>query len=222
MSAGFAIAYLKVRGSGVVPPEANAAIAQWLDALVRQQRDHWEREKCDSSICYIKGHRGLQTAMGAAAVGILANDNSLFHWAVSQYHSGIGEINGRGMLHYDTNGHDAFKFNLESAASLVQIAEFAEVNGEPLYGYDDGRIHLLVHTVALGIVSQEPYHSATKRHQAVPKSVEPWEIAWATVYNRRFPDPIVASLLNQVGSSAVDMWGGEPWNPEGDPANEPS
>lgn len=213
----FAIAYLKVRGANIASPQDALSITRYLDSLVRQERDHWERSKCNSDICYIKGHRGLQTAMAAAAIGIAANDNSLFHWATSQYRSAAGEINGRGMLHYDSRGHDAFICNLESAASMVQIAEFAEINGEPLYGYDNGIIHLLVHTVALGIVSPAPYAAAAHASQDVPKSVEPWEIAWASVYNRRFPDPVVTSLLQQIGPGGVDMWGGEPWDPEGDP-----
>jgi poly(beta-D-mannuronate) lyase len=121
------------------------------------------------------------------------------------------------MLRYDSHGRYAFLWNLQSAAYLVQIAEFAETNNQPLYGYDDGAIHLLVHTVALGIVSPEPFAHATHERQKTHGTVQPWEIAWASVYNRRFPDPIVTSLLQQVGPSGVDMWGGQPWNPEGDP-----
>jgi poly(beta-D-mannuronate) lyase len=213
----FSIAWLKVRGSNLASPIAITSLTNWMEDIVRSERSHWEHDTCNERTCYIKGHRGMQTAMAAAAIAIAANDPGLFHWSTSQYHSAVGEINGRGMLHYDTRGHDAFKFNLESAASLVQIAEFAEINGEPLYGYDDGAIHLLVHTVALGIVSPEAYHSATKASQAIPSGVQPWEITWASVYNRRFPDPVVTSLLQQVGPGGVDMWGGEPWDPEGAP-----
>ena len=211
----WAIAYLKVRPANLASPDQATNITRYLDTLVRQERSHWEHSKCNSEICYIKGHRGMQTAMAAAAIGVAANDQNLFHWATSQYRSAAGEINGRGMLHYDSLGHDAFICNLQSAASMVQIAEFAEINGEPLYGYDNGSIHLLVHTVALGIVSPQPYAAYAHASQDAPKTVEPWEIAWASVYNRRFPDPVVTGLLNQIGPVPVDMWGGDPWNPEG-------
>jgi hypothetical protein len=74
-----------------------------------------------------------------------------------------------------------------------------------------------VHTVALGIVSQGPYKTVTHLSQVAPTTVEPWEIAWASVYNRRFPDPVVTTLLQQAGPGGADMWGGEPWDPTGDP-----
>jgi poly(beta-D-mannuronate) lyase len=211
-----AIAWLKVRNANAASPADTELILAWFEDVTRIERDHWQHFECTNRTCYIKNNKGLGTAMAAAAVGIAANDDGLFHWAVGEYHSAIGEINDRGMLHYDTRGRDAFKNNLRSAADLVQIAEFGEINGIPLYGYDNGAIHLLIHTVALGIVSPGPYRSATKANQAAPSTVEPWEIAWASVYNRRFPDPIITSLLQQVGPGGSDMWGGEPWDPEGD------
>jgi len=216
----FAIALLKVRGSNLETTLNVTAINQWMEGIVRAERSHWEHGHCGSNICDIKDHRGLQTAMAAAAIAILADDSGLFHWAIAQFHSAAGEINARGMLHYDTRTKFAFTWNLESAACMAQIAELAEVNGEPLYNYHDGILRLLVHTVALGVVSPEPYKSYTGRGQKHPKSVEPWEIEWASVFNRRFPDPVVTSLLQQIGPTGVDMWGGEPWDPEGDPGAE--
>ncbi len=217
----FSIAYLKVRDHSVTHSPQAADIIPWMEEIVRQERTHYEHEHCGANICSLKGHHGIEVAMAAATIGVAANDNGLFHWSLGMYHSAIGEINGRGMLHYDSRGHYSFKDNLMSAAALVQIAELAEINGEPLYGFDNGAIHLLVHTVALGIVSPELYKvGGNKSNQRAPRTVEPWEIAWASVYNRRFPDPVVTSLLQQVGPGGVDMWGGEPWNPEGEPSPE--
>jgi poly(beta-D-mannuronate) lyase len=214
---GFAIAWLKVRDANVTAPTEQRPIFDWMEGLVRMERTYYEHRVCNAERCYIKSHWGIETAMAAAAIGIATQDDGLFHWAVAQYRSAVGEINARGMLHYDSRGRYAFKNNLASAAALVQIAEFAEVNGQPLYGWDNGAIHLLVHTVALGIVSTAPYRAYTKTEQAAPRGVQPWEIAWASVYNRRFPDPVVTSLLQQVGPGGVDMWGGQPWDPDGDP-----
>jgi poly(beta-D-mannuronate) lyase len=189
-------------------PQDQQVLLAWLEQIVHIERDHYQHFECNLSHCYIKNHKGLSVAVDSAALGIAQNDYSLFHWAIGEYHSAVGEINDRGMLHYDTKGRYAFKNNLRSAADLVQIAEFAEINGQPLYGYDNGAIHLLVHTDA--------YRSAVKTAQVVPNGIQLWEISWASVYNRRFPDPIVTSLLQQVGPGGVDMWGGEPWDPTGD------
>jgi poly(beta-D-mannuronate) lyase len=213
----FAIAFLKVRGAGVEQPQQAGLILQWMETLVRIERHHYDLTHCGENACDRKDHRGLGVAMAAAAIGIAANDNSLFHYATSQYRTAVGDINARGMLHYDTRGHLALKWNLESAAELVQIAEFAEVNGEPLYGYDNGSVHLLVRTVALGLVSSDPFKSYVKQSQKMPNPIEPWEVEWASVYNRRFPDPVLTGLLQQIGPGGVDMWGGEPWDPDGVP-----
>ena len=213
----FAIAWLKVRNANVASPQETRLVLDWMEAIVRMERSYYEHLHCGENKCYIRSRWGLETAMAAAAIAVAADDSGLFHWSISQYHSAIGEINPRGMLHYDTRDRYAFKDNLASASALVQIAEFAETNHMPLYGYDNGRIHLLVHTVALGIVSPDPYRSFTGKTQVAPKGVEPWEIAWASVYNRRFPDPVITSLLQQAGPGGVDMWGGEPWDPDADP-----
>jgi poly(beta-D-mannuronate) lyase len=212
------IAWLKIRGADPASPQDTQLILTWFDNLVRMERTFYERARCGENTCYIKSHRGLGTAMAAATVGIAENNYGLFHWAVSQYHTAAGEINARGMLHYDSRGRYAFKNNLRSAAYMVQIAELAETNNEPLYGYDHGSIHLLVHTVALGVVSPSPYRAFTHTAQVTPKGIQPWEIAWATVYNRRFPDQVVTSLLQQIGPGGVDMWGGEPYDPDDDPS----
>ena len=211
---GLVIAYLKVRPANVATPAQISSILDWFEGLTRMEREHYEALPCNHDHCQIHNHKGNGVAMEAAAVAVAANDPALFHWAIGQYHSAVADINSRGMLYYDTKkqGKSAFKDNLRSAAYLVQIAEFGEINNVPLYGYDNGIIHLLVHTVALGIVSPEPYHAATGYHQSTPSTVEPWEILWASVYNRRFPDPIITSLLQQVGPASADMWGGEPWN----------
>lgn len=81
--------------------------------------------------------------MAAAAVAIANNDRNLFGWSLRQYQATVKQIDDRGPLHYDSHGKYALKFNLLSAACLVQIAEFAEINGIALYDYDHGRIHLL-------------------------------------------------------------------------------
>ena len=71
------------------------------------------------------------------------------------------------------------------------------------------------HSCFLAITESEC--SPSRSNQATTSTVEPWEIVWASVYNRRFPDPVVTSLLQQIGPGGVDMWGGEPWDPTGDP-----
>jgi len=205
-----AIAYLKVRDSGLATPDEADLIGAWMEDIARQERNRIESTACGKTYCELKAHEGLSIAMASAAVGVAANDPSMLHWAIAQYRTAVAGIDGRGMLHFDTHGAYALKFNLLSAAALVQIAEFAETNGEPLYAYDGGRIHLLIRTVSRGLIDPGPYVSAAGIEQHLPSSLEPWQVIWAAVYNRRFPDPVLTGLLQQIGPRGDDMWGGEP------------
>jgi poly(beta-D-mannuronate) lyase len=217
-----AIAFLKVRGSGQLKPDDATLIDAWFLDIVTGERKHYENDtKCTRNACARLGHSGLETAMAAAAIAIAANDRRLYDWAVSNYYVAVDHIEDSGMLHYDLEHKYALKFNLESAAALVQIAEFALVNGEDLYGYDDGRLHLLVHTVTRGLIDPAPFKTATNRQQTLPTAkLESWQISWASVYDQRFPDPVIDGLLQRVNFKGSDMWGGEPWNLD-DQALEP-
>jgi poly(beta-D-mannuronate) lyase len=205
-----AIAYLKVRSSGVVSADEQALIGAWFKEIARRERARIESDPCGQNICGAHGHHGISVVMAAAAVAVADNDRRLFSWAVGQYRFAVRQIDERGMLHFDTHGQYALKFSLVSAACLVQIAEFGAVNGIDLYGFDHGRIHLLVHTVSRGLIDSGPYSAATGAKQRVPAKIEPWEVTWAASYNRRFPDPVLTGLLEQVGEAGAEMWGGDP------------
>jgi poly(beta-D-mannuronate) lyase len=206
-----AIAFLKVRNSGLVSPDDAGLILAWFNDVVQQERQHYQDAKCTRNACALLGHQGLETAMAAAAIAIAANDHRLYDWAIGNFYVAVDHIEDTGMLHYDLEHQYALKFNLESAAALVQIAEFSLINGEDLYAYDDGRLHLLIHTVTRGLLDPEPFRTATGRDQTLTGPLKSWEISWASVYDQRFPDPVIDQLLQKVNFKGADMWGGEPW-----------
>jgi poly(beta-D-mannuronate) lyase len=210
-----AIAWLKVRASlraaNALSPDDNILLADWMESIVRRERENAETGPCGKKICTLKNHWGLSVASASATVGIVANDHDLFQWAIMQYRNAVDSIDSRGMLHYDLHGEFALNFTIASTADLVQIAEFGEVNGEPLYAFDDGHLHVLVHTVARAIVDPAPFADAAGADQRQHPHVEAWQVSWASVYNRRFPDPVLTTLLQQVSTTKTDMWGGDPW-----------
>jgi poly(beta-D-mannuronate) lyase len=201
-----AIAFLKVRRAA--SPQDAALINAWLTDIARQERTHEETGRCTPNNCELWTHRGLGVAMAAAAIGIAADDHDLFAWAVAQYTAAVKAIDDRGMLHYDTRGAYALKYNISSAAELVQIAELGAANGLPLYDEDDSRIHLLVHTVTRALIDPGPFAAAAGEDQHMPKKMETWEISWAANYNQRFPDPLITQLLQQASPAGTDFWGG--------------
>jgi poly(beta-D-mannuronate) lyase len=208
-----AIAFLKVRDSNIITPQQSAIILAWMSDIVHQERVYYEHDHCYKKQCNLLSHRGLEVAMASAAIGIATNDRGMYNWGINQYRTAVEDISSHGMLHYDTRGRYALKFHIESAAALVQIAEFAQSNNEPLYDYNNGAIHLLIHTVTRGIVDPALFASTNHANQLIPSQLESWEISWASVYNGRFPDPVISSLLHQVGPGGADMWGGEPPDP---------
>ena len=205
-----AIAYLKVRGTGTASPDEEALIHAWFEDIAQQERAGIKDGPCPQGMCFAHGHHGIAAVLADAAVAIASNDQKLFAWSLSQYRDAVRQIDGHGMLPADTHGQYALKFNLLSAACLAQIAELGEVNGVDLYGYDKGRIGILIHTVSRGLIDPGPFLKATGSVQNIPSTIQPWEVIWASQYNRRFPDPVLAGLLQQAGPAGADMWGGEP------------
>jgi hypothetical protein len=203
------IAYLKVRAAAGATPTETGLIDAWLTDIARQERTRAEAGHCSPNNCELWTHRGLGVAMSAAAIGVAADDHDLFAWAVDQYRAAVSAIDDRGMLHYDTRGAYALKYNISSTAELVQIAELGTANGLPLYDESNGRIHLLVHTVTRGLIDPGPYATATGENQRMPARMQAWEISWATNYNQHYPDPLIAQLLKQVSPDGADIWGGD-------------
>lgn len=205
-----AIAYLKVRGSGAANPDEQALIKAWLEDIAQQERARIKDGPCPQRMCFAHGHHGIAAVLADTAVAIASNDKKLFDWSLKQYRDAVQQIDGQGMLPADTHGQYALKFNLLSAACLAQIAELGTVNGVDLYGYDKGRVGILIYSVSRGLIDPGPFTKAAGSVQNIPSTIQPWEVIWASEYNRRFPDPVLAGLLQQIGPVGADMWGGEP------------
>jgi|GEM_PF-2504236 len=246
----FAIAMLKIRGSGLPTTKQNNLINSWLNVLVENSRDHYNavaksQVKCDYTefsglssdpelyypgisgreggigsdpappdmICKrtgndLRGHNGLYLAMDATVVGILNNDRKLYDWGIQQYQIAVRHIKANGTLPFDTKDKWSAKFNLESAAALVQIAEFALANGDNLYDYHNGDIHRLVKTAVAGLTNPAIYQEITHAEQVSQQPPARWEIAWAQPYNQRYPNPLITALLQKLGTGDP-MWGGK-------------
>ncbi len=205
------IAYLVLQPSGLIPEEQQNAILGWMNVVLRDVRKYYDGTHCGPNGCAAKSHQFLEVAVAGAALGIAEQDQGLYRWAMGQYRDGVGRIDNRGMLHYDTIREYALKFHIASAAALVQLAEFGEANGEDLYAYRGGRIHALVHTVTRGLIDPRPFEDAAGHVEQVQTTpLQPGDIGWAIAYNRRFSDPVIASELRDSGAIGTDDWVGDP------------
>ena len=210
------IAYLKVRNSGALTAEEQSLILSWFQDIAHSQRDYYDHLECAVHAqhkvgCDYHNLWGSSAAYAVASVGIATNDHGLFYWGLHGYRHAVEAIQPTGFIRSDLDGQWAVKCTLESAAALVQLAEYGELNGEPLYAYDGGHLHLLVHVATRGLVDPTPFQDAARARQKLPSTIEGWQIGWATLYNRRFPDSVITGLLQQSSDAGLYAWGGEPF-----------
>lgn len=205
---GEAIAYLKVRDSGVVSAEQSTLILRWMKDVSRQARDYYDAKKAKAPDT-LNNHY-YWAGVELAAVGIAANDREDFKWGMSAAEQGISSILPDGTLPNEMRrGQRALHYHLYAAGPLVTLAEFGMSNGMDLYAKDGGALKHLVRVAMAGLVDPAPFAKATGITQLVgtPSSES---IEWAVPFNRRFPDPVIAKLLGESESKGNMYLGGLP------------
>jgi poly(beta-D-mannuronate) lyase len=208
-----AVGYLKIRNSGVIRPDQEESILAWLKDIANKQRDYYDSLQCHNpeKICGRFNHRGASAGWGVASVGIAANNPAMFNWGLGRYRDAVAHVDLNGMVPQCSHGKYLLKFNVELVAALVPLAEYGELNGQPMYTYQHGHVHELVHAVTRGLVDPTPFEKQVRTAQTLPSKFEGWEIGWATIYVRRFPDDVIDGLLQQASAKGMDLWGGEPF-----------
>lgn len=205
---GEAIAYLKVRDSGVVTAEQKAVILPWFKAVSAQARAYYDR-KTEKHPDTLNNHYYWAGAE-LAAVGIAANDRGDFNWGIKAARVGIAAISPDGTLPNEMKrGKRALHYHLYASGPLVMLAELGMSNGIDLYAERNGALKHLVRVAIDGIVDPSPFEKATGIRQEV-QSPTGEAIGWATPFNRRFPDPTITKLLGECHNLGYMYLGGLP------------
>ena len=204
-----AIAFLKVRESAAPTPDQTRLIADWLHSI-GQQTEHFYAAHHQSG--KEKGNNHLYWAgVELAAIGVVANNQSDFDWAVSTYDNGVGQIRPDGTLPLEmARGARALHYHLYALAPLVMLAEFGAANHLDLYARDNGAIHRLAQASITGFHDPSLFAKATGVPQetwAVPSGDQ---IGWAPPYARRFPNPALSQLIAHAPTLSVYYLGGLP------------
>lgn len=207
---GEAIAYLKVRDSGVISRNQAAVILPWMKEVARQAQDYYDVKEEHGGPSSQNNHY-YWAAVELAAVGIAANERSDFDWAVKAAQQGIADIHPDGTLPQEMRrGKRALHYHLYAAAPLVMVAEFAHPNGIDLYSERNSALKHLVRVSTAGLVNPSMFEKASGVPQEVPVPPTAEAIGWARPFNRRFPDPTIASLLAQCENLSYMYLGGLP------------
>ncbi|MGC2402772.1 MAG: alginate lyase family protein [Acidobacteriaceae bacterium] len=205
-----AIAYLKVRGSGVISPGQASLILPWMQQVASQARDYYDVREKNSGPGSQNNHY-YWAAVELGAVGIAANDRSDFDWAIRAAREGIAQIRPDGTLPLEMQrAARALHYHLFAAAPLVMIAEYGYPNGIDLYREQKGALQRLVKASTHGLVDASLFAKAAGIPQEVPVPPTAEAIGWATAYNRRFPDPVISKLLTQCPDPGYMYLGGLP------------
>ncbi len=203
-----AIAYLKVRGSGLATPQENNVIAAWLLRIDGQTRSYYDNRQGSSDG---QNNHFYWAGLESAAIGTVGDDHKAFNWGVRAYKEGVGSIRPDGTLPREMQrGARALHYHLYALAPLVLLAEFGAANGLDLYAVDGGAIHRLVRRSVAGLADPSPFEHATGVPQELAKTPSGDQIGWAPPYLRRFPEPHLAQLVANAPSLSVYYLGGLP------------
>jgi poly(beta-D-mannuronate) lyase len=207
----WAVAFLKVRSSGVASEEQSRTITGWLRKLANANRAYYDARRMRPGPNDAYSHHLYWAGFAVAAAAVASNDPALFQWAMNTYSEGVRDIREDGTLPIEMNrGQLALHSHLYALAPLVMLAEFGEVNGMNLYAERSFALRRLIAVCVAGLQDASFFNQQTGVSQAMPAEIEPWEISWAKPYTHRFPDPNISALLEKASHLNYTMLGGLP------------
>jgi len=208
--ASWAVAWLKVRSSGVASLEQSTGIRAWLKRLADENRGYYEKKRQQHSTDAVNNHL-YWAGFAISAAAIASDDYRLLEWGMDAYRRGARDIRDDGTLPMDMDrGQMALHYHLYALAPLVLLAEFGEANGVDLYAERDYAIRRLVSRCIAGLQDPTFFERRTGVPQVTTPRIEAWEIGWAQSWLRRFPDPVISELLSKAPWLSYTTWGGLP------------
>ncbi len=208
LAGAIAVAYLKVKDSGLNTSEQDKAIAAWLQQLGKATRDWYDT----ASKKHPEGNNHLYWAgMELAAIAAVANDREDLKWAYAAYRNGIAQIASDGTLSLEmARGSKALHYHLYALAPLVMIAEFGEANGTDLFSERDGALRRLAAVSIAQTQNPAMFQQRTGVAQENGKPLNGDQIGWAPPVAARFHIPGLENMIQSAPSLSVFYLGGLP------------
>lgn len=208
--AGTAMAYLKVRNTGVGTPEQDKAIQRWFGLLADRVEDYVDSKLKYSGSDAWNNHR-YWSGLAVAAAGIARNDTREFHFGMDAFKCGVDQIEQSGVLPLEmARAGMALHYHLYALAPLIMLAELGEANGIDTYAVNRHAIDRLVNLCEQGLLHPEILEKATGVPQNLPNKIAGATIGWAVPYVRRHPDAQLSAWIAQAEYTSFWQWGGLP------------
>lgn len=200
-----AIAFLKVRNSGLVTARERDLILPWIVSVVHQTMKFYDNGHQKNNHLYWAG-------VEVIAAGVVDNNRALFRWGVAAYRTGVDQIQSDGVLPLEMRrGQRALHYHLYALSPLVYIAEFGEDNGLDLYSEDHDALAKLQHLCVSGLYNNSFFVKTTGLAQDTPEpELHAEQISWGAIWEARFPSPRLAALLQKAVSMSYMYLGGLP------------
>jgi poly(beta-D-mannuronate) lyase len=207
----WAVAYLKIRGSGVVSNEQSVEILKWLRKLAEDTRGYFEAQRRQPGAKDGSNNLHYWAGFAVSAAAIANDDGELFKWGLAAYRQGVHQIQKDGTLPLEMGrGQMAIHYHLYALVPLLMLAEFGETNGIDLYAERGYAIKRLVERSIAGLQDPSYFQQKTGVAQVTTPAFESWEIGWVRPYARRFPDPRLSALIAQTSLRSYPSLGGLP------------
>jgi poly(beta-D-mannuronate) lyase len=207
---GTALAYLKVRGSGLGTAEQDAQIQHWFGLLAAQVREYFTTGRKNPESDAWNNHM-YWAGLSVAAEGIANNDPDSFLWGLSAYEMGVHAIQPDGSLDAEmARGRMALHYQLYALEPLIMIAELGERNGIDLYAEKDGAIHRLVKFDVAAMKDPSLIAKRTGEEQKITLPFSGLDIGWAVPYVQRFPNADLSAMIAKASTVRFWQWGGAP------------
>jgi poly(beta-D-mannuronate) lyase len=199
MLSGTAMAYLKVRDSGLGTPAQELEIQKWFELLARRVREYFDASSARPGTDAWNNH-DYWAGLAVAAEGVADNDQDAFVWGLETYRRGIDAIQPDGSLTAEMGrGQRALHYQIYALGPLVMMAELGEANGIDLYAERDAAMKdpaIIATRVGVKQTSGPPYTGQ--------------EIGWAVPWVHRFPNAQLSAWIAQAPWVNLSSWGGAP------------
>lgn len=209
---GTAIAYLKVRNSGVGSAEQDSQIQHWFGILAMRVREYFDSGRQRPGSDAWNNHM-YWAGLSVAAAGIADNDQGAFLWGLTAYEMGVYAIQPDGSFDAEmSRGRMALHYQLYALGPLIMLAELGESNGIDLYAEKGGAIHQLVKFDLAAMKDPSLIARKTGEEQNITLPFSGLDIGWAVPYTQRFPSTDLSALIMQASTVRFWQWGGAPPN----------
>jgi poly(beta-D-mannuronate) lyase len=212
-ASGIALSYLQAKA--IKPHDRRHAVIQnWMMSIVHQYIAHFNRFPDARSS---RNNLRYWAALGATAVGIAAQNRTVFNWGIGSARIGLEQITQQGTLPLEMMRKSrALLYHHHAVAPLVMTAELGLKNGINLYQDHDGALHRLALFAANTLVDDTTISMlADSRQKSIKDKTH--ATAWLTLYEKRFRHPPkgVPPLPATEHDSFSSNLGGElrHWNP---------